>query len=60
MPRKKTSLGPEETLVRRQVLASIGRSLRGGYDIEQPLPDRLANLVRQIAQRAADKKPPRE
>ena len=33
-----------------QVLAEIGRGLRDGYDAGQPLPDRLADLVRKIDQ----------
>jgi hypothetical protein len=57
---KKASLGPEEILIRRQVLASIGRSLREGSDTSQPLPDRLANLVRQIAELTEDKNQPRD
>ena len=31
-----------------QVLAEIGRRLRAGYDVGQPLPDCLADLVRKI------------
>jgi hypothetical protein len=31
-----------------QVLAEIGRRLRDEYDIAEPLPDRLASLVRQV------------
>jgi hypothetical protein len=60
MPRKKTPLGAEETLARSQILATIGRSLREGYDLKEPLPDRLTNLVQQIAQRTEDKNPPRD
>jgi hypothetical protein len=60
MPRKKTSLGAEETLARREILASIGRSLREGYGIKQPLPERLANLVQQIAQQTEDKNSTRD
>jgi hypothetical protein len=60
MPRKKASLGPEDALARGQILASIGRSLREGYDIKEPLPDRLANLVRQIVRRTDGKDPPGE
>ena len=56
---KKASLG-EEALTRKQTLASIGRTLREEYDISQPLPDRLANLVGQIAQPTDDKNPPRD
>jgi hypothetical protein len=37
-----------------QVQASIGRLLRDGYDTAQPLPKRLADLVRQIAQPTED------
>jgi hypothetical protein len=37
-----------------QVQASIGRLLRDDYDTAQPLPKRLADLVRQIAQPTED------
>jgi hypothetical protein len=35
------------------VLAEIGRGLREGHD-EQPLPDRLADLVRKIEQSSGE------
>lgn len=35
---------------REQILASIGRRLREEYDLPQPLPPRLAELVRKIEQ----------
>jgi hypothetical protein len=50
---------PEERLVRarksrhmEQIRASIGRCLRDKYDTSQPLPKRLADLVRKIKQSA--------
>jgi hypothetical protein len=43
-------LSREITACRAQVLADLGRRLREGYDAEQPLPDRLAELVRKIEQ----------
>jgi hypothetical protein len=40
----------EKAAHRAQILASIGRGLREGHDATQPLPDRLADLVRKIEQ----------
>ena len=47
-------LSREIAACRAQVLAELGRRLREGYDAEQPLPDRLAELVRKIEQFAND------
>jgi hypothetical protein len=33
-----------------EVQASIGRAMRLVYDVSQPLPDRLSDLVRKIEQ----------
>lgn len=40
----------EDTACRALVLAEVGRQLRARYEAEQPLPDRLAGLVRRIDQ----------
>jgi len=34
----------------QHVLAAIGRQLRARHDIAQPVPPRLAELIRQIAE----------
>jgi hypothetical protein len=55
-------LSREKEAHRAQMIASIGRVLRDAYDTAQPLPDRLASLVRQIAEPIDDsqkKTPPR-
>ena len=39
----------ENAAHRTQMLSEIGRRLRDGYDAAQPLPDRLADLVRQLS-----------
>jgi hypothetical protein len=52
---KTASLGREGAANREQMLALIGRGLREEYDTAQPLLDRPANLVRQIAQLTDDK-----
>jgi hypothetical protein len=56
---KKPSLG-EDALTRKKTLDSIGRTLRQEYDTSQPLPDRLARLVEQIAQPTDDNNLPRD
>jgi len=43
-------LSREKEAHREQMLTSIGRWLREEYDTAQPLPDRLAALVRKIEQ----------
>jgi hypothetical protein len=49
--------GPDPTPIdrnavyRAQVLAEIGRRLRESYDVRQPLPERLAGLVRKLLER---------
>lgn len=50
MRRNRVFLSRENAAHRARVLAEIGRRLREGYDAEQPLPDRLADLVRIIDQ----------
>jgi hypothetical protein len=50
MRRKVPLVSRENTAHRAQILAEIGRGLRERYDAEQPLPGRLANLVREIDQ----------
>ena len=40
----------EQTAHRAQILASIGRGLRERHDAAQPMPNRLANLVKKIEQ----------
>ncbi len=44
------SLSRENTAYRAQLLADLGRRLRDGCNAEQPLPDRLADLLRRIEQ----------
>lgn len=56
MPGKNASLSRANAARRAQMLTSIGRSLREGYDTARPLPDRLAALVRRIEQ-SADQAP---
>jgi hypothetical protein len=46
-------LSHENAVHRARVLAEIGRGLREGHD-EQPLPDRLADLVRKIEQSSGE------
>jgi hypothetical protein len=48
MRRNGVLLSSEKLAHRAQVLASIGRGLREGHDATQPLPDRLADLLRKI------------
>jgi hypothetical protein len=48
--RKIGVLSREEADCMKQVLAAIGRALRGQYDTAEPLPDRLADLVRKMEQ----------
>ena len=43
-------LSREKAAHREQMLTSIGRWLKEEYDTAQPLPDRLAALVRKIEQ----------
>ncbi len=50
MRRNGALLSSEKAAHSAQVLASIGRGLREGYDAAQPLPERLADLVRKIEQ----------
>jgi len=50
MRRDSVLLSREKAAHRTQILASIGRGLREVYDTAQPLPDRISDLVRQIAQ----------
>lgn len=44
------SLSREKRVYRAQVLAEMGRRLREAYTAEQPLPDRLVDLMRRIEQ----------
>jgi hypothetical protein len=47
--RRLNGLSPREAAVHRtEMLAAIGRRLRETYDVTQPLPDPLADLVRKI------------
>jgi hypothetical protein len=48
--RRNGVLANENAAHRAQILASIGRGLRERHDAAQPLPDRLADLVREIEQ----------
>ena len=49
--RRKTILLSRGTAVQRsQVLGEIGRRLRERYELAQPMPDRLAELVGKIEQ----------
>jgi hypothetical protein len=50
-------LSPEKATHRARVLAEIGRGLREGYDATQPLPNRLADLVREIDQSTGERQP---
>jgi hypothetical protein len=50
MRRGSVLLAREKGAHRGQMLASIGRGLRDEYDTALPLPDRVSDLVRQIAQ----------
>ena len=50
MRRDVSLLSRKNAACRAQVLAEIGQKLREGYDAEQPLPDRLADLMRRIDQ----------
>jgi hypothetical protein len=50
MRRDSVLLSREKAAHRTQILASIGRGLREVYDTAHPLPDRISDLVRQIAQ----------
>ncbi len=40
----------ERSACMQHVLAAIGRQLRARHDIAQPVPPRLAELIRQIAE----------
>jgi hypothetical protein len=53
--RSKGILSSEKAARRAQILASIGRGLREGHDAAQPLPDRLADLVRKIEQSTSER-----
>jgi hypothetical protein len=37
-----------------EVQAAIGRYLRADYDLAQPIPDRLVDLLRQLEQRGGE------
>ena len=50
MRRDSVLLSREKAAHRTQILASIGLGLREMYDTAQPLPDRISELVGQIAQ----------
>jgi hypothetical protein len=56
MHRKSDSFAREKAAHMEQIRASIGRCLRDKYDTSQPLPKRLADLVRKIKQRASKSK----
>jgi hypothetical protein len=57
MRRNGVLLSSEKAAHRTQILASIGRGLREGHDATQPLPDRLADLVRKIEQSTGERQP---
>lgn len=50
----RTGVSQERTARRKEVLASIGRALRGAYLSAGPLPDRLSELVMKIEQSASE------
>jgi hypothetical protein len=50
MRRSKAWLSREKTEGEAQVRALIGRQLLAQYDVTQPLPDRLVDLLRTIEQ----------
>jgi hypothetical protein len=50
---KNASLSREKAAQREQMLTSIGQWLKLEYDVAQPLPDRLSDLVRKIEQSPA-------
>ena len=50
MRHAKALLPREAAAHRMQMLATIGRRLRETYDVTQPLPDHLSDLVREIEQ----------
>jgi hypothetical protein len=56
MHRKSDSFAREKAAHMEQIRASIGRCLRDKYDTSQPLPKRLADLVRKIKQPASKSK----
>ena len=46
----RSGVSPEQAVRRQEVLASIGRALKGGYVTVEPLSERLSELVRKIQQ----------
>jgi hypothetical protein len=58
--RRDDLLSREKANRMRQLQASIGRCLREEYDAGQPLPDRLADLVRKIERSTSGSKSARE
>jgi hypothetical protein len=50
MPRKRAASSQEQAERIKHAQASIGRRLREEYDVTEPLPERLADLVRKIEQ----------
>jgi hypothetical protein len=59
MRRNGVLLSRENATHMAQVLAEIGRRLRYEYDTTQPLPHRLADLVREIDQSTGERQPER-
>jgi hypothetical protein len=57
MRRNGVLVAHENAAHRVRVLAEIGRGLREGHDAAQPLPDRLADLVREIDQLTGERQP---
>jgi hypothetical protein len=40
----------------REIQSLIGKKLRGLYDLAEPIPDRLAELLKQLAQQMDEPK----
>ena len=48
------ALSREKAAHRKQALATIGQKLRQEYDVAQPMPDRLSDLVKEIEQSTSE------
>lgn len=52
--RRPRPLSQCEAKARRELLLAVGRGLREAYDVTQPLPDRLRDLMERVAQAERD------
>jgi Anti-sigma factor NepR len=45
----------EKAASTREIRGLIGRQLKAHYDLTEPIPDRLAELLKQLAQRSDER-----